>query len=163
AERGLTDAWTSKVHPDRVLLELAARGRTLRTYGALALGLVARGVGERPDVLEQGEFRLSALAALRAGLSDPSRGGRARAAFAAGLGLAQDEASVKPLIAVLADRTLDRELRSYAALALGMVGVPSKEVVGAVTAAMRESGSEELRLQSATALGLLGARDAVLV
>jgi HEAT repeat protein len=162
AENGRTDAWSAKGHPDRWLLDMATRQNyVLRPYGALALGLVGRAITDHPDVMDHGVFRQAAIVALREGLVDPSMDPRSRGAFAVGLGLVADSGSSRVLLGVLTDKSLDRELRSYAALALGMLGEASKESVDGIVAALREGSSEELRLQAATALGLLGRRDAV--
>ena len=47
-------------------------------------------------------------------------------------------------------------LRGYAALALGLIGHPTREVPLALAHALAARSSEELRQKTATALGLLG-------
>ena len=154
------DAKAVKVHER--LLDLAADGRySERPYGALALGIVARAIGDRPTHEAYARFRTKALDVLRAGLSDTKLDRRSQGAFAVALGMAKDEGAKKPLVDVLSDDGADPELRGYCAVALGMIEVPSPEVVKALKAALAERRSDELRLQSATGLGLLGQADAV--
>lgn len=132
-----------------------------RPYGALALGLIGRAIGERPDVLEHGTLRLRAMEVLAAGFEDRSIDPRSRAAFAIGLGLVGDTAALGRLTATVAESTADRELRGYCAVAIGLIGVPTPGALAAVRRALSERSSEELRLQCAVALGLLGQPSAV--
>jgi HEAT repeat protein len=132
-----------------------------RPYGALALGFVARAVGDRPDVLAHGELRERAVALLRAGLEDRSRDARTRAAFAVSLGIARDEGSRAGLVALVGDRDADPTLRGHAAVAFGMVGGGGTREVSVLEAALRERSSEELRRQTAVGLGLVQPRRAV--
>lgn len=156
AEAGRTDAWNAKGKPLDWLVGISQNGAAmLRPYAALALGLVARSVGERPEVLELGEGRIAAVKALREGLDGPMDP-RSRGAFAVGLGLAKDEPARTRLLALLSEDGLDRELRGYCALSIGMIGISGRDVVLALEKAMAERTSEELRLQCAAALGLLG-------
>src|SRR5207247_1730552 len=70
------------------LLGVARDGKyAQRPFGALALGLVGRSIGDAPDILEYGGFRVRALDILRAGLDDPKLDKRGRAAFAVALGV----------------------------------------------------------------------------
>ncbi len=132
-----------------------------RPYGALALGLLGRAIGEKPEVLECGKVRLRVIGALADGFAEKGLSPRVRAAFAIGMGLVGDPAAVGRLVPVVADRGADGELRGYAAVAIGLVGIPAPEAVAAVRAALLERSSEELRLQCAVALGLLGQAGAV--
>jgi HEAT repeat protein len=143
------------------LVTLATDGpHGLRSYGALALGLVLRETGEHPDE-EWTKWSVEARAALREGFGARGSDGRQRGAFAVGLGLAREDTSLKALVETLADRREDHELRGWCATGIGLVGMPSAEAVAAIRRALLERSSQELRLQCATALGLLGARDAV--
>jgi len=72
-----------------------------------------------------------------------------------------DDGSKKELVKILSDGSADKELRGYAAVALGMIRNPAADVVKAVKDALKERSSEELRLQCAIALGLLGQADAI--
>src|SRR5207248_216629 len=64
------------------LLGIARDGKfAQRPFGALALGLVGRSIGDAPDLLEYGAFRVRALEVLRAGLEDGKLDKRGRAAF----------------------------------------------------------------------------------
>jgi HEAT repeat protein len=144
------------------LLKIASDGKySERPYGALALGLIGREIGDRPQILEYGQFRLQALEVLRAGLVDQKMDKRARAAFAVALGLLRDDGRVSQLAKIVADTAEDSELRGYAAVALGMIGINSPDAVKAIKDAMKERSSEELRQQTAIGLGLLGNADAV--
>jgi HEAT repeat protein len=144
------------------IVKIAKDGRySERPYGALALGLIGREIGERPAILEYGQLRLASTEVLREGLSDQKMDKRARAAFAVGLGMMADNGSSKKLADVVADKAEDSELRGYAAVALGMIGGGSPEVLKAIKDAMSERSSEELRQQTAIALGLIGSKDAV--
>ena len=161
AERtDILDAKGAKVAEQ--LLRVAESGRYgERPYGALALGLLGRAIGERPRILEYGQLRLEAVRVLRDGLRAKSLDKRSQAAFATALGMLRDEGSKKDLVEILKDRQEDKELRGYAAVALGLIGTPTPDVTKAIKDAMREHSSEELRSQTAIALGLLGSTDAV--
>ncbi|MCC7140218.1 MAG: HEAT repeat domain-containing protein [Planctomycetes bacterium] len=149
-----------KVHEE--LLKIAKDGRySERPYGALALGLVGRAIGDRPAVEAYGKFRQDAIEILRAGLSDKKIDKRAQGAFAVALGMMKDDGAKKDLLAIVSDRSGDNELRGYCAVALGMAGIGGNDVLKAIKEALRERSSEELRLQCAISLGLLGVSDAV--
>jgi HEAT repeat protein len=145
-----------------VLLSQAAEGKPVhRPYAALALALAVEAAGETPDADAWGSFRSRALVALRDGLASPRLDKRNRAGFAVALGIASDERSVKPLVGLVADRKEDPELRGYASVALGLLGQRTDDVKRALRGALEERVSEELRVQTATGLGLLGDREAV--
>jgi HEAT repeat protein len=132
-----------------------------RPYGALALGLIGAKIGDRPDIKEYAQLRSDSLKVLREGLEDKKLDKRSRAAFAVGLGILHDSDSKKKLVDVVGDKSEDKEFRGYAAVALGMISEPSKEIEEAILSAMHEHSSEELRSQTAVALGLLQSRRAV--
>jgi HEAT repeat protein len=149
-----------KIHEE--LLKIAEDGRyNERPYGALALGLICRAIGDRPSVEAYGQFRLQASDILRKGLKDTKMDKRAQGAFAVALGMMKEDSAKKELVEILADRQADNELRGYCAVALGMIKVPSADVLKALRDALSEKASEELRLQSALGLGLLGQANAV--
>ncbi len=157
-----TDVLDAKGKPGKFLLDAACGGRfDHRPFAALALGLVARRIGERPALLEHGEFRLQATDVLRAGLANDHVDKRTRGAYAIGLGLIGDGGSRRTLEAMVADPGEDKELRGYSAVALGMIGGAPIQTVRTLRRAMTEPSSEELRLQAAVALGLLSVPDAV--
>ena len=144
------------------LLQLAEKGRrTQRSYGALALGLICRAIGSEVSIDIYGEFQERARAVLRAGLASKGGAPRGRAAFAIALGLARDEPSVRPLAELVADTKLDRELRGYAAVALGHIGIATPTVLEPVRRALRSRTAETLRRAAATALGMLRDHTAV--
>jgi len=159
AREGRTDALDAKgLNVGDALLHVAVDGAYAdRPFGALALGLVARGIGERPDALAYGVLRSRILDAVRQGFDEARGDPRNRGAWAVALGLMKDDRSIARLAAVVSDPDGDRELRGYAALAVGLIGVPDRVAIGAIRNALRERSSEELRLQCATGLGLLGA------
>lgn len=134
---------------------------TLRPYAALALGLICRAIGEETSIELYGGFRAEAREVLRNGLAARKNDTHGRAAFAVALGLARDEQSVKELTAVVADDGLDPQLRGYAALALGHIGVNTNPVLLPIRKALKERSSEHLRRATASALGMLRDRGAV--
>jgi hypothetical protein len=144
------------------LLDIADKGKySQRPYGALAVGLVGKKIGDKPDILEYGQFRARASEVLLAGLRDQRLDKRGRAAFAVGLGILGESAALKQLTAIVADKGEDKEFRGYAAVAIGMIGHAPGDAVKAIREALKEHSSEELRQQTAIALGLLGTPDAV--
>ena len=144
------------------LLSVAEQGAYLQQpFGALALGVVCREIDETAPTASASLFRERAIPVLRRGLDDPRHDPRSRGAFAVALGLAKDDGARKRLLEVLSDRRQDTELRGYAAVAIGMIGGASPPEVAAIEGALAERLSDELRLQCATALGLLGVARAV--
>jgi len=144
------------------LLKIAKDGRyNERPYGALAVGLVCRAIGDRPTIEAYAKFRVDAMDILHAGLTDTKMDKRAQGAFAIALGMMKDDGFKKPLVDILADRQADSELRGYCAVSLGMMRAASPDVLKALREALKERSSEELRLQCAIGLGLLGQSDAV--
>jgi len=144
------------------LLKLAESGRYIqRPFGALALGLIGKEIGDQTTVERYGEFRSKSLEILRNGLKTKKLDKRGRAAFATSLGIVKDLTSVKDLVAIVSDKKEDQELRGYAALALGLIGNGSRDVKIPIREALKERRSEELRQQTATALGLLKDPEAV--
>ena len=147
-----------------VLLAIAKDGRySQRPYGALALGLVGRSITEAPTIPEYATIREEAIKVLRDGLEEKKLDKRGRAAFAIALGILKDDYSKTRarLLEYVSDKSEDKELRGYSAVALGLIGSGSKDVENAITDAMRERTSEELRTQTAIALGLLQSKKAV--
>ena len=108
-----------------------------------------------------GEYQSRAREVLRDGLMSRRLDPRDRAAFAVSLGLARDPRSVGDLSAVLEDTKLYDDLRGYAALGLGHLGIYSREVLASIRVALKARSSEELRRSTATALGMLRDRAAV--
>ena len=131
-----------------------------RSYAVLALGLVCRAIGDETTVETYGKFQSAARERLREGLGG-SGSARARAAYAVALGLARDQTSLGDLTALVADTKEDDELRGYAAIALGHVGIGSERVCQPIRRALQERRSEKLRRSTATALGMLNDRKAV--
>ena len=146
----------------RFLLEHVQDGRpSERTYAALALGLICRSIGDTMSVHLYNTFSASAREAMRDGLHGKALGKRGRAAFAVALGIAGDTHSVKPLVALVADEKEDAELRGYAAIALGHIGLATRQVKEPIRVALLSRRSERLRQSSAAALGMLGDKEAV--
>jgi len=156
---------TALLGDDRVrsfLLTQADDGRaSVRPYGALALGLCCREIGDSTTVEVNGEFQAEARDVLRRGLRSKKLAKRGRAAFAVALGIAGDDRSIKDLVALVADEKEDAELRGYSAIALGHIGVATTQVLTPIRDALVSRRSERLRQASATALGLLQDKHAV--
>ena len=163
AEAQHTDVLNAKgVKLNDFLLKLAKDGKySERPFGALALGLVGKAIGDKPSIVEYGQFRLDAIQTLRVGLKETKMYRRARGAFAIALGILQDEGAKADLKALVADKSEDKELRGYSAVALGLIGIPDPDVVKVIKDALKERSSEELRQQTAIALGLLQTPDTV--
>ena len=146
----------------KFLLTQADDGRIAeRTYAALGLGLICRSIGDTPTVEVYGEFQAEARDTLRAGLMSRAMSKRARAAFAVALGIAGDQRSIKTLATLVADEKEDAELRGYSAIALGHIGVATRQVLKPIRAALVSRRSERLQQASATALGMLQDHQAV--
>ncbi len=144
------------------LLKLAEDGKYIqRPFGALALGLIGRAITEETTIDVYGDFRQKSLEVLRAGLGTKKLDKRGRAAFATSLGIIRDFSSVRDLVKLVADKKEDQELRGYAALSLGLIGQATRDVLIPIREALKERVSEELRQQTATALGLLQDQEAV--
>lgn len=144
------------------LIEQARSGRTgERTYAALALGLMCREIGDTMNVDLYNKFASEARTALRAGLMSKKFSKRDRAAFAVALGIAGDKPSITQLTELVDDDKGDAELRGYSAIALGHIGVATRQVLQPIRAALMSRRSERLRQSCATALGLLQDKQAV--
>ncbi|MCP5069547.1 MAG: HEAT repeat domain-containing protein [bacterium] len=126
-----------------------------RPYAALALGLVARAVGDMSNSEGWGTLRDDALQAIREGLTAKDLPHSARGAFATALGIAKDERSIPRLGELVDDERQDPSLRGYAAAAIGMMGHAPKRIRVRIREALAERRTEEMRVQCATALGLL--------
>jgi HEAT repeat protein len=158
---GKTDVLTGS-KAGEYLLQTAEDGKYLaKPFGALALALVGREIGEETTIDALGEFRSKSQAILRAGLESKKLDPRGRAAFATSLGIIKDNQSVKALVALVSSDKEDEELRGYSALALGLIGQATGDVKTAIRGALKERRSDELRQQTATALGLLQDKEAV--
>jgi HEAT repeat protein len=146
----------------KYLLEQAESGRYgVRTYAALALGLICRAIGDTPTIDLYGEFQSDARRTLRGGLVSKKNPARARAAYAVALGIAGDTLSIPQLAKNVANDKGDDELRGYSAIALGHIGIATPQVVKPILKALTSRRSEKLRQATATALGLLAYRGAV--
>lgn len=139
------------------LLQMAKDGNFMqRPFGALALGLVGRKIGDTTQVKMYEEFRQASLVALREGLESQKMDKRSRAGFATSLGIIKDTFSRKNLVKIVSDEKEDKELRGYSAIAIGLIGgAMNEDVKKALYGALGERSSEDMRQQVATALGLL--------
>ena len=144
-----------------LLSEASSGSHSNRPYAALALGLVARGVSEESNSEAWGKLRDDAVRTLREGLTAKDIPRSARGAFATALGIAKDERSINRLGDLVADEREDPSLRGYAAAAIGMIGHAPKRIRLRIREALAERRTEEMRVQCATALGLLHERKAV--
>lgn len=128
-----------------------------RPFVAMALAIAVRtepAVENEPYAWHA--FRTKAITALRDALPAKGADVQNRGAIAVALGLVRDRASTPTLLALLEDLDASPELRAYAALGLGLIGDGRREVVAAVTAAVRDPRDRVLQMRAATALGLLG-------
>ncbi len=154
-EEGRTDV-LEQAKVGEYLLAQAKDGNFMqRPFGAIALSLIGRKLGDTNQIKLYEEFKQAALVALREGLESQKLDKRSRAGFAASLGIIGDIYSRKKLVAIVSDDKEDRELRGYAAIGLGLIRQGNEEVKKALRDAMAERSSEEMRQQVATALGLL--------
>lgn len=145
-----------------VLIEIAENGSNgTRPYGAMALGLMCRAIGDEVSIDLYGEYQARARTVLRDGLGGSKNDTRERAAFAVALGLAHDEQSIGDLTTIVSNPKLDQQLRGYAALALGHIGIKARPTLDALRKALRMRTSDALRRSTATALGMLKDRQAV--
>src|SRR5262245_28333530 len=117
-------------------------------FAAVALGLVGRAI-----VGEGGTPEEDVCAPLRERFAE---GGdpQTRGAFALGSGLAQDRLAADTLRATLLDGGADKRVRGWCALALGLID--DRPSVEAVRKTLKSEADRELRVQVATAAGLLG-------
>ncbi|MCP5069549.1 MAG: HEAT repeat domain-containing protein [bacterium] len=140
----------------KFLLKEAEDGRYIqRPFAAIALSLIGREITEEANDKVYADMHIAALDALRAGLASKKLDKSGRAAFALGLGLIRDDKSTKALEALVADSKEDPSLRGYAAVGIGLTGVAPKSAKLAVRSALKEKRSKEMRIQCATALGLM--------
>lgn len=141
---------------DETLIDIASDGTyTMRPFGALACGLVARHVTVENELDVHQTFREAAMEAVREGLEATSMDKRSQAAFCVAAGIAKDSESRGALRAFVADGKEDKQLRGYAAIGLGLIGNQPPSIVQAIADAMLERSSEDLRRQTAVALGML--------
>jgi len=145
---------------DETLLEIAEKGKYVnRPFGALALALIVREISKDEVEIEAYQsLKQKALTIIRAGIGDPKMDTKQQAAFCTAAGIAGDTKSREPMRLIVDDRKGDKMLRGYAALGLGLIGEPTNEVLKSIAEAMGERSSEELRRQTAVALGLFGNR-----
>jgi len=136
-------------------------GYIQRPFAAIALALIGRATREDNSLRAYQDFRQASLVALREGVQSQKMDKRSRAGFAVALGIARDIYSRTLLTALLSDKKEDRQLRGYAAIALGLIQLPSEEVRKALRSALEERSNEEMRQQVATALGMLHDGEAV--
>ena len=117
-------------------------------FAGVALGLVGRAVAAEGGTPEE-----EVCAPLRERFAE---GGdpQTRGAFALASGLAQDRLAADTLRATLLDNGADKRVRGWCALALGLMRDQSS--VDAVRKTLKTESDRELRVQVATAAGLLG-------
>ncbi len=148
-------------HADRPLFAALQKGGVEeRPFAALALALAARAVGGEVRTAAWHAFRRQALDAIRDAWDREAGDPVALSAYATALGLARDGNSASRLLARLTDADRPPELRAYAALGLGLMDDGRREVIDAITQAVRDPRSAVLQMRAATALGLLGGGEA---
>lgn len=164
-EEGKTDVLEGAKAGEYLLAQAADGAPIQRPFGALALGLVVRALGDNDNRIEAYKgFKQKSLEIMRDGLQSQKLDKRSRAGFGVALGIAKDVYVRKTLQAIVGDGKEDKELRGYSAIALGLIGAGNDEIRKTLRAALEER-SEEMRQQIATALGLLkdaGAVDTLL-
>ena len=141
---------------DRMLEALESESLEERPFVALALGVAVRDKEREDEPFAWHAYRRQGIDALRAALAAPGGDAQNRGAYAVALGLVADGRSIAPLLALLRDKDQTPELRAYAALGLGLIGDGRREVVRAITDAVRDPRDRILQMRAATALGLLG-------
>ncbi len=119
-----------------------------RAFVALAMGLVGR-VDRAGDSL-----RASMAMIIRPSLAKGKGDKVALSAHAVALGLLRDRESVGLLTAILSDRGRDWQLRSAAAIGLGLIGDPAASET--VLEVLVERENRDLKSHTAIAAGLLG-------
>ncbi|MDJ0973647.1 MAG: HEAT repeat domain-containing protein [Planctomycetota bacterium] len=145
-----------------LLIEAATKGKKGdRNYAGMALAVVAREIGETPPVDAYGDLRSKIFEVLGAGISSKRFTKRERANYAIAVGMAGATTHANTLLDIVKDKDESHELRGYSALALGLLKDSRTSVIKAVRQALKDRRSEEMRIQCATALGLLHDRDAV--
>jgi HEAT repeat protein len=154
-DEGRTDVIEQAKVGDYLIAQAKDGNFMQRPFGALALGLVGRRIGDTNQIKLYEEFKQSALVTLREGIESQKMDKRSRAGFAASLGIIKDTFSRKQLVKIVADDKEDKELRGYSAVALGLIKSSNEEVKKALYSALAERSSEDMRQQVATALGLL--------
>lgn len=139
----------------RLLAALGTANLEERPFVALAMAIAVRPPCEAEDEpYAWHTFRAKTATALRAAFEEDGDA-QNRGALAVALGLARDGRSVLPLLDVLKNADQTPELRAYAALGLGLLGDGRREVVKAVTDAVRDPRDRVLQMRAATAVGLL--------
>ncbi len=132
------------------LVEIARNGHYLnRPHAALALSLFLREAGNQARFAQRHK---ASIATLRMGLTTKKLDPRRQNAFAVALGIADDEASLPALAAILRDPKREHSLRGYAALALSYASKPPADIGSALEATVKERRNEWLRVLAASAL-----------
>ena len=118
-------------------------------FAAMALGLIGRQIGDEGGIAPEDDIR----APLRARFAEGGEG-QIRGAFALASGLVRDPLAADQLLETLNDQSADKRVRGWCALALGLIGSP--DAVEAIRSTLKENADRDLRVQAATAAGLLG-------
>ena len=117
-------------------------------FAAIALGLVGRAMSQAGATPED-----DVRAPLRKRFAEPGDP-QTRGAFALASGLAEDPLAAAKLRETLEDRGSDKRVRGWCALALGLIR--DGAAVESVRTTLKNETDRDLRVQVATAAGLLG-------
>ncbi|MDJ0974751.1 MAG: hypothetical protein QNJ98_09860 [Planctomycetota bacterium] len=137
----------------RLLRRAESGGSTVRGFAAVALGVAAR--ESSMDLAAARAFRTSALTVLRRQLAKGRGDDDLAAAYAAALGLMEDEASVPLLADILRDRGRAPSVRGRSAVALAQIGNRTPRVMVGLQAAVMDHRNPELRREAGLALSFL--------
>jgi hypothetical protein len=145
---------------ERLLARLRNGSPTERGWAALALGRVCRAIGDRRDMAAYGSWT-DVVRALREDLADAREDPGQRGACAIALGIAGDACALPTLIRILSDTKAEARLRSHAASAIGLIRVRRPDTVNALVHAHARRDFVAVRTDTVSALGLLGASEAL--
>ena len=117
-------------------------------FAALALGLIGRQYAEEGKPAPDEDIRAPIRKKFEA-----EKEAKGRGAYAVASGLVKDPLAVEAMKKALADRGLDKRLRGYCALGLGMIG--AADALETIKEALKDP-DKDVRVQTAMAAGLMG-------
>jgi len=147
---GASQSLETKAQRDliRTLSHHLQKGRPanlVQPYAALSLALAGSEIAANEEKV---------CKPLREKFSAGRGSARARGAYAISLGLVDDAQAVPELIDTVTARGMDKRLRGYAAIALGLIG--GDDARGTVRSVLTDDNDRTLRKQTAIAAGLMG-------
>jgi HEAT repeat protein len=117
-------------------------------FAALALGLIGRQFAEEGKPAPEEDIRAPIREKFKTEKEAKSRG-----AYAVASGLVKDPLAIEALKTTLADKGMDKRLRGYCALGLGMIG--AADALDTIKEALKDP-DKDVRVQTAMAAGLMG-------